>query len=102
MESGYEIIWTDNALEELASTYQYLESNFPEKVLFNLSHEIEKVSYLISRNPHLFAESEEKKGIRKAVIEKYNTMYYRISAEAFAIEILSFYSNRQDPNKNKL
>ena len=37
--------------------------------------------------------------VRKAVILKYNTLYYRIKKNT--IEILSFFSNRQNPAKAK-
>jgi len=78
MENGYKVLWTDNALIELTSTYEYLENNFTDKELNKLSKEIEKVTFLISKNPLLFPEAEEMKGIRRAVVLKFNTMNYRI------------------------
>lgn len=39
MENGYKIYWTDHALEELASTYKYLEEYFTKKELKKLSIE---------------------------------------------------------------
>lgn len=75
MRSGYRIFWTD---------------------LRQLDHIIE----LISKNPELFPESTHKKGIRKAVVAKFNSLYYRINDNS--VEILSFFSNRQDPDKIKV
>ena len=43
-----------------------------------MSREIDNIVYLISINPKLFIESEVKHEVRKAVILKYNTLYYRI------------------------
>ena len=100
MESGYKILWTDHALFELESTLQYIESNFSKKELRNISKQIDSIIYLISINPYLFQESENKKGVRKAVILKYNSMYYRVMNDT--IEILSFFSNRQNPDKVEL
>lgn len=100
MESGYKIFWTDNALQELKETYDYLETNFTIKELQKLSREIDNVTYLISLNPKLFQESDLKKNVRKAVILKYNSMYYRIKNNT--IEILSFFSNRQNSDKIKI
>lgn len=100
MGNGYEIFWTDHALHELESTYEYLEFNFTERELMRLSKEIEKVVFLLSQNPFLFQESNLKGGVRKAVILKFNSMYYRVNHHT--VEILSFFSNRQDPNKMKL
>ena len=98
MESGSRILWTDHALIELADTYEYLEINFTKKELKALSNEIEKVLKLILKTPNLFPVSKTK-GVRKVVVKKYNTMYYREHKDY--IEILSFFSNRQNPNKRK-
>jgi plasmid stabilization system protein ParE len=99
MENGYEILWTDYALNELAETYKYLEINFSESELQKLSQEIEKVSHIISQDPGIFP-STEIQGVRKIVIKKYNTLYYRKKENQ--IEILSFFSNRKDPNKRNI
>lgn len=99
MENGYEILWTDNALEELEETIKYLEKEFTDREIGKLAKEIERITSLISQNPNLFSVSETKK-VRKAVILKYNSMYYRI--ENKQIQILSFFSNRQSPEKRNL
>lgn len=106
MESGYKVYWTDHALIELASTYEYLEVNFTERELKILSTEIDKVLKLIAKNPTLFpcppagAALSEIKGVRKIVIKKFNTLYYREKDKN--IEILSFFSNRQNPDKRNI
>ncbi len=101
MENGYRILWTDNALFELQKTYSYLETKWTERELRNLSAELEKTLNFISKNPKLFQKSE-KKDIRKVIVKKYNTLYYRENEQNKSIEILSFFSNRQNPNKLKI
>ena len=44
--------------------------------------------------------SKEKKGVRRVVIMKYNTLYYRVIDKR--VEILTCFSNRQNPIKNKI
>ncbi len=100
MENGYNILWTDNALKELAVTIKYLEIKFTAKEIAFLANEIERITFLIAKNPTLFPQSDVKKGVRKAVVAKFNTLYYRIADNT--IEILSFFSNRQNPGKIKL
>ncbi len=95
MKSGYEIQWTDNALNELRLTFEYLEENWTEKEITKLSAEIEKTIQLISNNPKLFAKSNYK-GIRKAVVLKLNSIYYS-EKENKRIEIISFFANRMNP-----
>lgn len=101
MENGYKILWTDNALFELQETYDYVEANWSKRELKILSNEIEKTLFLISMNPKLFQNSK-KKGVRRAIIKKHNTLYYRENKQNKTVEILSFFSNRQNPDKLKI
>ena len=99
MKSGFKIRWTPNARKDLENTLEYLEENFSAKEITRLVQKIERVAELISQNPNLFPKSEKSK-IYKVVILKFNTMYYRIKNNQ--IEILSFFSNRQNPAKRIL
>ena len=98
MKSGCKIYWTKHALNELSRTIRYLEENFSDKEIQRLAQKIETTTKLISSNPDLFPKSD-KKNVRKVVILKFNTLYYRVKSDK--IEILSFFSNRQSPNKLK-
>jgi hypothetical protein len=100
MKNGYKILWTDFALKELEKTIKYLEKNWTEKELRNLAESIDEKLALISQNPNSFQVSDYKKDIRRVVILTYNTLYYRFENEQ--IEIISFFSNRQNPKKRKL
>lgn len=99
MENGCKIVWTDNALSELKNTFDYLEKEWTHRELHNLAREIEKTIKLISNNPTLFPVYSKNK-VHKAVIKKLNTIYYRKVNDT--IEILSFFSNRQNPDKRKI
>ena len=99
MKSGYSIFWTENALNELSDTINYLENNFTEIEIKKLAKQIENTIELISRNPNVFPKSEFK-DIHKVVILKFNTLYYRTKDEQ--VQILSFFSNRQSFIKMKI
>lgn len=100
MKNGYKIHWTNHALEELNDTFFYLEKNWTAKELHSLATHLEEKLILISQNPYLFQLSELKKGIRRVIILKHNTLYYRIKNNN--IEIISFFSNRQNPKRSEL
>jgi len=102
MTSGYKIFWTDHALDELGQTFQYLEVNFSEKEISRLANKIESVLSYISKNPNLYPESFQQQGVRRAVVARYNTLYYRVNIEKKQIEVLSFFSNRDNPEKLEL
>ena len=99
MKNGYRILWTDNALNDLQKTVEYLEEYWTEKELRNLAINLEKTLNLISNNPYLFQASEFKADVRRAVILKLNTLFYRVNEND--VEILSFFSNRQYPKRIK-
>lgn len=99
MKSGYSVSWTPNALNELKKTIQYLEKNFAEREIKKLARKIDSFTEIISQNPQIFPKSDSK-NIHKAVILKFNTMYYRVKNNR--VEILSFFSNRQSPDKRKV
>ena len=96
MENGYKILWTEHALSELSEVYEYLEFNFTNRELNRLSIAIENTIQLILKDPELFPFLESK-SIRRAVVLKYNTLYYRINGNI--IEIVSFFNNRKNPKK---
>lgn len=101
MKGGYKIFWTEHAESELEleKTVSYLQKEFSDKEISNLLIKIEETLELIFINPKIFPISE-KKGIHKAVLLKYNSMYYREINNT--VEILSFFSNRQNPKKRKI
>jgi len=94
------IFWTNRAENDLAQTLQYLRDNFTDREISRLSENIESTLRIISKYPEIFPASTKRKNIRRVVILRFNTMYYRVRENK--IEILSFFSNRQDPRKNKI
>lgn len=100
MKSGYKIFWTNHALWELEQTILYLEENWTSKEIENLAIKIEETILFLSQNPQLFQIVDTKKHIRRAVVLKHNTLYFRINKKN--VEIVSFFSNRQNPNKKKI
>jgi len=100
MKSGYRIEWTNHALKELTETFEFVANNWTEKELHKLSLKIEKTLELISKNPEIFQKSHAKKDVRRTVVTKHNSLYYRSNDET--IEILSFFSNRKNPKRLEL
>lgn len=99
MKSGYKLLWTDHALAELESAFQYVEANFSEKELKSLASELDKVLALIRQNPNLFPVSEIKV-VHRVIVKKFNNLYYLVKGDT--IVILSFFSNRQNPDSKIL
>ena len=99
MKSGYKILWSHSALAELKRIIFYLEENWSEKEISKFSKELEKVIKLITDNPTIFQIAISHQSLRRAVIAKHNTLYYRINGDS--IEIISLFSHRQNPENLK-
>ena len=99
MKSGYKLFWTELADKELEEAIIYLEENWTEREIKNLFIKLDTTLKILTSNPFIFQISDIEEDIRRAVIAKYNSLYYRINSDT--IEIISFYNNRKDPNKRK-
>lgn len=97
MRNTYKIIWTSRALSDLKNTIAYLEENWT-------SREIQKFALLLDLQlnrlkiyPNLFPKSHRYKKIRKSVLSRQVSMYYRVVNQE--IQIISLFDNRQNPKK---
>lgn len=68
MKNGYEIQWTDFALDELKKTIEHLEQNWTEKEIKKFVVKREETLKFISKNPNIYQASEVKNEIRRVVI----------------------------------
>lgn len=95
--------WSENAIIELEQVYDYLLTNFGEVSAINLAFAIQKTLDNIQENPKLYqvvqAKNQSNQVLRKAIILRYNTLYFSVDEDNQIINILVFFSNRQNPNK---
>jgi plasmid stabilization system protein ParE len=95
MSITYKLIWSERSIRELADTLDYLKTDFSYATVNNFSISLEKFIERILENPFMYPTYDEP-DIRKAVLLRYNTVFYTVNN---IIEILAFFSNRQDPDK---
>ena len=88
------------AEKNLDDLVEYLESKWPAKVKKEFLKKLLNSVTLISKNPYLFPASEKKKEIRKCILTKHNSMYYRVMKDE--IEIITIQDNRRNPDDLKL
>ena len=97
MKSTYKLIWSDEALNNLKEIIDYLEHRWTKKEINKFARLLDRQLELIGTNPFLFAESDKSIGIRKSVLSKQTTIYYRITSQE--IHIITLFDNRQNPDK---
>jgi len=91
------IIWSPLAEEDLSAIAGYLSEKWNAAVVNKFLDKIESRLNLITKRPFVFPLIHENMGIRKCVIAKHNTLYYRVNDEA--IEIVRLFDVRQQPEK---
>jgi plasmid stabilization system protein ParE len=90
------IKWSPLAESDFSNILNYLNQNWEKKVAANFIDLTDSIIYQISRNPKQFPFINKRKGIRKCVLTKHNSLFYRNKRST--IEILRIYDTRQDPN----
>jgi plasmid stabilization system protein ParE len=91
-----QVKWSPLAESDLSTILDYLHKNWERKVASNFLDLTDNFINQISINPKQFPLINRRKGIRKCVITKHNTLFYRDRNSA--VEILRIYDTRQDPN----
>lgn len=92
-----EIVLTEIAQIQLTNTIEYIETTFGERVKNKFISKLERVVNIIQENPNTFPVSKYERGVRKCVLNKQTTIYYKV--EVYQITILTVFDNRQDISK---
>ncbi len=90
-----QIIWSPLSQKDFVLILDYLQNYWDNKVVQVFIEITERSIEQISNNPKQFPLIN--KNVRKCVLTKHNTLYYRDSKES--IDILRIFDNRQDPQK---
>jgi plasmid stabilization system protein ParE len=93
------IIWSPLAEKDFTNILLYLQEHWNEDVLENFIDITDELIEQIILNPKQFPIIHKTKKIRKCVLTKHNTLFYRIGNES--VVIMRIYDNRQDPKKLK-
>ena len=94
------IIWSPSAEDDLERISDYLFENWNIKTAILFISLVDHLVDLISKNPKHFPQINTNLKVRKCVITKHNSIFYRVSAKQ--IDILRIFDTRQNPEKLKL
>ena len=90
------IIWSPLSESDFAKILEYLNKNWDEKVTNQFVDLTENILKQISINPKQFPVIHKKEKIRKCVLTKHNTLFYRDNKTQ--VDSLRIYDTRQDPH----
>jgi len=91
------IIWSPLSEKDFENILDYLYNRWGENIANKFIDITNDLVKQISINPKQFPLINKNINVRKCVITKHNTLYYR-DREKY-IDILRIYDNRQDPKK---
>lgn len=91
------IIWSPQSEKDLEKILVYLAKEWEESVSLKFLDLIDTLLKQIALNPRQFPVIYKPLNIRKCVITKHNTLYYRNKRSV--VELVRIYDNRQDPDK---
>ena len=94
-----EVIWSAKAKNTFYSVIEYLNENWTKKEIIQFIQRTLITINAISKNPGIFPASTKNKEVRRAIVDKNNSFYYRIDDNNQKIFLLTFFDCRQDPKK---
>ncbi|MFZ4799394.1 MAG: type II toxin-antitoxin system RelE/ParE family toxin [Bacteroidia bacterium] len=93
------IIWSPLAESDLEGIIEYLLENWSNEIILDYVNIVDSLIAQIENQPKMYPIINKKLKVRKCVLTKQNSLYYRENKER--IEILRIYDNRQNPKKLK-
>jgi plasmid stabilization system protein ParE len=94
------VVWSPSAKKDFSKVLAYLSENWNIKIANEFIELTFNFVQQISINPKLFQIISKNEKIRKCVLNKQNTLFYR--EHNSHINILRIFDTRQNPRKLKL
>ena len=95
MANQLDVFWTARATKDFEKIVSFLKSNWSEKEIASFIDKLNKAVYLISYRPKLFNLTNFRKNLRRCVLTKQTTLYYKeVNSKIY---IVSLHDNRRNP-----
>lgn len=93
--------WTPEAVETFEQIIENINVYWTQKEINTFIEQTDKVIEHIQQNPYLYKSTQKNKQVRKGFVNHLVSMFYKVNLKNKQIEIITFWNNRQDPEKNK-
>ncbi len=93
------VSWTHKAIKSFNKIVDFLDERWTKKEIDAFAEQTDKVIEQISENPYMFVATENRKNVRKGMVNKLVSLFYRVKPRKKEIELIKFHDNRQDPEK---
>lgn len=99
MAKNRKVIWSPAAEEDFKSMLDFLQNKWSHRVINQFINKIDDSIGLIAEDPKIFPIINQELQIRKSVVTKQTTLYYREVSSS--VEVVRLFDSRQDPKKLK-
>lgn len=93
--------WTEEAKSTFNSNLNYLHTEWNTKVVSDFLDRVDYVVELIQTNPNSFLLVNSEKNVRRCVVTKQISLYFKIISED-RIDLITFWNTYQNPERLKL
>jgi len=93
----YPVFWSDEAVKNKESISRYIQKHWSEREVQIFFRKLEERITLISQYPTLFPKLEIHDKVRRSVLNKQSSIYYKFENDI--VELLYIFDNRQNPDK---
>jgi plasmid stabilization system protein ParE len=97
---AFRLSFTLESSEQVDKIFDYLSENRSEKIASDFIKKLNTKVSFIKEFPHLYPLTELRKNVRRCIITKQVTLYYKIVKDG--ILVISVFDTRQSPKKLKL
>jgi len=94
------VIWLPEAEFTFNENINFLARKWNLEVINNFLDRVDEVIDNIAENPYVYPAYENDKNIRKCVVTKHISLYYKILENR--IDLLTFWNNYQNPDDFEL
>ncbi|SHF05747.1 Plasmid stabilization system protein ParE [Psychroflexus salarius] len=91
------VVISKTAQKKLENLFEYLITEWSLKVKKEFVEKLDSSIEIIKTQPEIFPESKKGKKLRRCVITKQTTLYYRFNSKR--INVVTIFDTRQHPNK---
>jgi len=95
---AYDIVWSLEARNTYIGVLESINSQWSFSEVKSFETHVNQVLELVRQFPEIYEYSDQSNAHR-CVLSKQVSLFYRIEKEAETIELISFFDNRQDPEK---
>lgn len=94
------VVFSESAKADLESLLSYLEEQWSLRAKYAFVDQLDLALQAIVEFPKSFPSSAVKQVVRKCVVSKHTTLYYRIKKNE--IEVIALFDSRRDPRELKI